>query len=177
MTLGTRIIVGLRCSLRLETPVAAEGRVLVPEAYLATLVDACNAKQRANWQRIDRLHALLPQGQPPAAGGPTRGPLPAGVASQTESQTVLRRKQGPAKEAPRLKWAPLFTTATSSVGAGGNPSAWLRRWAHTVCVWGSCRLVVCGGYGGLGAHSRLADVVVVDVQANTAVRLAGPSGA
>lgn len=180
MTLGPRIIVGLRCSLRLEAPVASGGRVLVPQEYLAMLVDTCNDKQRTNWQRVTRLHALLMEPSTSALGAmPVNTPTPRSTATVCTQHTrgAPRGKKAPGKKSTGalteqpLQWAPLLTTATSWVGSDSGAVAWLRRWGHSLCGWGSGRLVVCGGYGGPGAHTRLADVVVLDVHANRVVRL------
>ncbi|KAL0023672.1 hypothetical protein WJX77_012323 [Trebouxia sp. C0004] len=57
-----RIIAGIRCSLRLEVPVADAGRMLVDKDYLQKyLVDFGNEKMEANWARTTRLHHLFQQ--------------------------------------------------------------------------------------------------------------------
>lgn len=201
VTLGSRIIVGLRCSLRLEAPLAAAGRVLVSDEYIGMLVDLCNTKQRANWQRIARLHAMLKAGVSAAStlleSSSSHNNAAAVCMQRAVESTVLVRKRKPLKKSKSpsngdqpsmglqgpveggvcaLQWAPLLPADTAWVGPQGGAVAWLRRWGHTVCAWGPSRLVVCGGYGGLGAHSRLGDVVVVDVGHTRAMRLLGQPG-
>lgn len=48
-----RIIVGIRCSLRLEVPLGESGNVLVSQDYVRFLVGIANQKLEANSRRID----------------------------------------------------------------------------------------------------------------------------
>ncbi|GFR52773.1 hypothetical protein Agub_g15385, partial [Astrephomene gubernaculifera] len=54
---GRRVMVAIRCSLRLEVPVADGGCVLVSDPYLRYLVALANHKFRDNSRRIARLEA------------------------------------------------------------------------------------------------------------------------
>ncbi|GIM07394.1 hypothetical protein Vretimale_11539 [Volvox reticuliferus] len=56
---GKRVMVGVRCSLRLEVPVADAGIVLVPDAYLTYLVGLANDKFQQNLDRIRRFEQEL----------------------------------------------------------------------------------------------------------------------
>ena len=53
--MGKRNIVGVRCSIRLEVPVAEAGHVLVPESYLGFLTALANQKMKLNRQRSDQF--------------------------------------------------------------------------------------------------------------------------
>lgn len=48
-----RVIVGIRCSLRLEVPLGESGNVLVSQDYVRFLVGIANQKLEANSRRID----------------------------------------------------------------------------------------------------------------------------
>lgn len=48
-----RVIVGIRCSLRLEVPLGESGNVLVSKDYVRFLVGIANQKLEANSRRID----------------------------------------------------------------------------------------------------------------------------
>eukprot|EP00798_Chlamydomonas_sp_ICE-L_P031886 gene31886-6189_t len=52
---GQRAMVGVRCSLRLEAPVADNGQMLVPDDHILYLVKLCNEKFDENTQRIAKL--------------------------------------------------------------------------------------------------------------------------
>lgn len=53
--MGKRNIVGVRCSIRLEVPIAEAGDVLVPESYLRFLTASANQKMKLNRQRSDQF--------------------------------------------------------------------------------------------------------------------------
>ena len=46
-----RVIVGIRCSIRMEVPLGDSDRILVSEEYVKFLVDVANQKMEANWKR------------------------------------------------------------------------------------------------------------------------------
>ncbi|BDA41177.1 probable tRNA wybutosine-synthesizing protein 5 at C-terminar half [Coccomyxa sp. Obi] len=58
---SSRVIAGIRCSIRLEVPVTDGQRLLVSHDYLRHLVKLANQKMEANWERIERFHALFRQ--------------------------------------------------------------------------------------------------------------------
>lgn len=59
---------GVRCSLRLEVPLADQGGMLVPDDYVLYLVRFANEKFDINTARIKKLEELLASGP---GGGPT----------------------------------------------------------------------------------------------------------
>lgn len=64
-----RIIVAVRCSIRIETPIAEDGRLLVDDDYLRFLVRIANEKMATNHQRTDRfLSAFIDQIESPSTG-------------------------------------------------------------------------------------------------------------
>eukprot|EP00899_Mesostigma_viride_P015022 jgi/Mesvir1/23520/Mv18225-RA.1 len=54
-----RIIVGIRCSIRLEVPVIMDGKLLVQESYIRYLAQLCNEKMHANQARINRFQFIF----------------------------------------------------------------------------------------------------------------------
>ncbi|KAI5068087.1 hypothetical protein GOP47_0016432 [Adiantum capillus-veneris] len=50
-----RIIAAVRCTIRIETPIAKDGQLLVSEDYLRFLVQFANEKMLSNSQRIERF--------------------------------------------------------------------------------------------------------------------------
>lgn len=51
--MGKRNIVGVRCSIRMEVPIAQSGHLLVSEEYLRFLTTLANQKMELNRQRTD----------------------------------------------------------------------------------------------------------------------------
>lgn len=66
---------GVRCSLRLEVPIADEGRMLVDDAYLKYLITFANQKFDINTARIRKLEQILAAGAAQQAV-PARQQLP-----------------------------------------------------------------------------------------------------
>ena len=58
-TLGNRVMIAIRCSLRLEVPVANGGELLVPESYLRYIIRLANEKFGENEGRVRKLEAQL----------------------------------------------------------------------------------------------------------------------
>jgi tRNA wybutosine-synthesizing protein 3 len=54
-SVGKRLIVAVRSSIRLEAPIGEKGKLLVPEEYLRFLTETANKKFILNQQRIDRF--------------------------------------------------------------------------------------------------------------------------
>ncbi len=54
-SMGRRNIVGVRCSIRMEVPIAEDGGLLVPEEYLRFLTALANKKMEANFQRTQKF--------------------------------------------------------------------------------------------------------------------------
>eukprot|EP00873_Tetraselmis_striata_P029077 jgi/Tetstr1/449341/TSEL_003855.t1 len=98
-SLKGRCMVGIRCNLRLEVPLADEGNLLVGEAYIRYLVNMANAKFDANADRHARFLEVL-RGMPQelehsaarngAAGRVKAHPHPPAV----EASSAIRPRQG-----------------------------------------------------------------------------------
>ena len=54
-----RITASARCSIRMEALVAKDGEMLLSDEGLRILVEECNKKMKANWERADRFYALF----------------------------------------------------------------------------------------------------------------------
>ncbi|DBA73560.1 TPA: hypothetical protein ACH3X2_009802 [Trebouxia sp. C0005] len=109
-----RIIAGIRCSLRLEVPVADAGRMLVDEAYLQKyLVDFGNEKMEANWARTTRLHHLFQQKML------QQEPLPGGVHKEVTAKRNTKGSIKSIQEKPAAKQSHLSSYAFDRLIAAG----------------------------------------------------------
>ncbi|KAK9861886.1 hypothetical protein WJX84_010417 [Apatococcus fuscideae] len=97
MTMGrSGIVVAVRCSIRLEVPVAEDGRMLVAADYMQYLVRQANAKMETNWHRIDAFHDACKTAfaTPEAACLPHAGALqPAPVYLSRRKRNKLAKQQ------------------------------------------------------------------------------------
>lgn len=54
-----RVIVAIRCSIRLEVPLGDRDKIMVSKEYLWYLVEIANEKMEANRKRCDSFHDAL----------------------------------------------------------------------------------------------------------------------
>ncbi|GAB2240926.1 hypothetical protein Droror1_Dr00021444 [Drosera rotundifolia] len=54
-----RVMVAIRCSIRMEVPLGRSDRILVSEEYVRYLVEVANTKMRENWRRMERFLEVL----------------------------------------------------------------------------------------------------------------------
>ncbi|KAK9916814.1 hypothetical protein WJX75_007384 [Coccomyxa subellipsoidea] len=223
---SSRVIAGIRCSIRLEVPLTDGKQLLVPPEYLRHLTSLANDKMQLNWARAERFRALfrqqfLAQGPPVAhfgiqksvQGGAVAHEMPhpngvsgdgshtrplvtavageeaAGLRAEPETKpgedlerlNALRSRQcaileqlGKLRQDQKELSAPVTSPGpvwrTAPLYAHGIPPAAIRRWGHSMVPLGS-KLVIFGGYGGAGAHRRMADVLVYDVPSGTVRQL------
>ncbi|KAG2492264.1 hypothetical protein HYH03_009504 [Edaphochlamys debaryana] len=121
---GRRVMVGVRCSLRLEAPVADAGRVLVPDDYLSYLVDLANDKFQQNLDRIAKFEAeLLAVLDAPAPSGFQLSQPPAPPPRQNASAV----RHTPAAAAADGSGAGPSGRPAAAAAAGGLAAAPVRR--------------------------------------------------
>lgn len=109
-----RIIAGIRCSLRLEVPVADAGRMLVDAAYLQKyLVDFGNEKMEANWARTTRLHHLFQQKMLQQES------LPNGICKEDTAKRQAKETKRSIPEKPAANQSHLSSHAFQQLTAAG----------------------------------------------------------
>jgi len=54
-----RVIIAIRCSIRMEVPLGDTQKIMVTPEYVKYLVQVANEKMEANWNRTDRFLRLL----------------------------------------------------------------------------------------------------------------------
>uniref|UniRef100_A0A7N0UT81 SAM-dependent methyltransferase TRM5/TYW2-type domain-containing protein n=2 Tax=Kalanchoe fedtschenkoi TaxID=63787 RepID=A0A7N0UT81_KALFE len=161
-SVGKRVIVGIRCSIRMEVPLGETGRVLVSTEYVEFLVGVANQKMEANRKRTDGFfQALLGNG----FGG-------LGVAEMkdcAEINEVADSINGGVEQTQLEK-----TAIDGGLGASdclpiapmtidGEPVERLFLWGHTACtVDDQKKVLVYGGFGGMGRHARRNDCLLLD---------------
>lgn len=99
-TLGNRVMLAIRCSLRLEVPVADGGEMLVPESYLRYLIRLANEKFKENEDRVMKLEAQLDLiwGRTDGPSEPHPSPSPVAIIANRKGQLqvtkAFRQSQG-----------------------------------------------------------------------------------
>ncbi|CAL8466532.1 g6068 [Coccomyxa elongata] len=119
---SSRVIAGIRCSIRLEVPVTDGQRLLVSNDYLRHLVKLANQKMEANWARVERFHALfrrqfLHDQSPGTVNGGERLALSAAAVEQKQNAKLAQVSVAPAVVAkprcPVQKLQALYTRQCS----------------------------------------------------------------
>lgn len=157
-----RVIVGIRCSIRMEVPLGDSDRILVSEEYVKFLVDVANQKMEANWKRTQGFWSGL---------------IDNGFQRHTVSENGERR-DGDDDQSKRTEngdahigmvgggeKAADYSLPVSSILVAGESVEKLFLWGHSACVLdnGSNKSVmVFGGFGGIGRHARRNDCFLLD---------------
>lgn len=160
---GKRVIVAIRCSIRLEVPLGRKGGILVSPEYLRYLVGIANDKMGANWKRTQGfLEGLRKNG----FVGPTEV-AEDGVDVDVDDTVCEEEIQG-------------VTTLDRNSGPLGNPGSSLAiipikiiaehmerlfLWGHsscTICNADRKEILIYGGFGGVGRHARRSDCLLLD---------------
>ncbi|KAI4311988.1 hypothetical protein MLD38_036848 [Melastoma candidum] len=146
-----RVIVAIRCSIRMEVPLGRSSKVVVTEDYVRYLVSVANEKMEANRKRTDGLLEALMRSLP--CGGEAKGE--SGCASGLDNGATA------------VDDLSLFITPLKIVG---EPFEKLFLWAHSACVVNDeChgKILLFGGFGGMGRHARRNDSYFLDPSSGT----------
>ncbi|KAL9455707.1 hypothetical protein AB3S75_005015 [Citrus x aurantiifolia] len=145
-----RVIVGIRCSLRLEVPLGESGNVLVSKDYVRFLVGIANQKLEANSRRIEGFLQAF------------NFMVGSSVSSKDEHQDcgdLTKNVDGP-------PGVPSCGLSVSRIVIAGEPVEKLFLWGHSACILGNSindsQILVFGGFGGMGRHARRNDLLLLD---------------
>ncbi|CAM8906693.1 unnamed protein product [Rhodiola kirilowii] len=160
-----RVMVGIRCSIRMEVPLGEKGRILASREYVGFLVEVANQKMETNRKRTDGFfQALLGNGFGGVGVGESKHCAEIGevidsvVAVGSEShfhRSVHDRDEGSLRATDHLAIDPMTII--------GESRERLFLWGHTACTMDDQKKVlVYGGFGGMGRHARRIDSLQLD---------------
>ncbi|GAB2301081.1 hypothetical protein Dimus_035115 [Dionaea muscipula] len=184
-----RVIVAIRCSIRLEVPLGSSGRIMVSEEYVRYLVELANGKMTANRRRTDGfLEALRHNGftEPEAEVGRgevlLNGVVRNGGVDINDEECKVGYDHGEGHEGNANPDRAQPDTCSGSLNPHGTgvpivrinvarqPMERLYLWGHSSCTLGSTnqkKLLVFGGFGGVGRHARRNDCLLLDPSCGT----------
>ncbi|KAL8151209.1 hypothetical protein V2J09_021017 [Rumex salicifolius] len=156
---GKRVMVAIRCSIRLEVPLGSNKELLVSKEYVRYLAELANAKMEANRKRTDGfLEALRRNG--------FTGSDIAGCDSDHDClDGVSNTEQLDSSRSSGSSGIPDLGLAVNPIKIVGESLEKLFLWGHTSCISSnSCQknILVYGGFGGLGRHARRSDCLLLD---------------
>ncbi|XAR65643.1 tRNA(Phe) [7-((3-amino-3-carboxypropyl)-4-demethyl)wyosine(37)-N(4)]- methyltransferase [Bertholletia excelsa] len=171
-SVNKRVIIAIRCSIRLEVPLGDSERVLVSSEYVRYLVGIANEKMEANRQRTDSFfNALLSNGfcVPEVAENGKR----VLVNGKEDCEDGLRKNEDLGSECQpsslsNTNFGPLgfqdVSMSMDQILITGEPVEKLFLWGHSACTLGDVQkeVLIFGGFGGIGRHARRNDTLQLD---------------
>ncbi|KAL8103966.1 hypothetical protein AgCh_028255 [Apium graveolens] len=164
-SVGKRVIVAIRCSIRLEVPLGESGRLLVSEEYVRFLVGIANVKMEANRKRTDLFYEKLVSS---GFGGEENG-----VASEELECTQVKKIEACFSSLTEYREiddggsteVPVNSVSIDQLVVGGEPTERVYLWGHSACEIGNTtkkKVLIFGGFGGTGRHARRNDCLLLD---------------
>ncbi|XP_030491672.2 tRNA wybutosine-synthesizing protein 2/3/4 [Cannabis sativa] len=154
-----RVIIAIRCSIRLELPLGNTQKLMVSPEYVKYLVGIANEKMEANRKRTEgflltlRKSGFVGSGVEDTDGIEyTNGSLLDDKAEEVE----LEGKEDGVNHSGSAE-VPNFSLSVVKMEIVGEPVEKLFVWGHSACKLGSSNnngIMVFGGFGGMGRHSR-----------------------
>ncbi|KAD0533610.1 hypothetical protein R6Q59_016587 [Mikania micrantha] len=171
-----RVIVAIRCSIRLEVPLGNTHEMMVSKEYLNYLVGIANQKMEANRKRTDFFHdALLKHeflAQPEISTesddyeflnlnqdlGDKKSSMITNELEDIQLTSEIKDDKSNGVPEPILSIKPMVIT--------GESVEKLHLWGHSTCTLEATKnpksMLVFGGFGGIGRHERRKDSWLLD---------------
>lgn len=161
-----RVIVAIRCSIRLEVPLGCRREIRVSPEYLGYLVGIANDKMTANWKRtVGFMEALKKNGF--VAGPISPVEVGNGLAYEEEEDECAdaNSEMGNLGTYSGPPGSPCSSLAITTIRVVGEPVERLFLWGHSSCTVYNAdpkKILVYGGFGGIGRHARRNDCLLFD---------------
>ncbi|GJR14349.1 tRNA wybutosine-synthesizing protein 2/3/4 isoform X1 [Tanacetum coccineum] len=159
-----RVIVAIRCSIRLEVPLGSSDKVMVSKEYLGYLVEIANEKMEANRKRSDSFHDALLKSEffrVADIGDCESLNLNQEISSGLEDIPLTKESKDDSSNGVRE-----LTFAIKPIMITGEPIEKLYLWGHSACTLETTKspksILVFGGFGGVGRHARRNDSWLID---------------
>ncbi|CAI9292557.1 unnamed protein product [Lactuca saligna] len=167
-----RVIVAIRCSIRLEVPLGDTHKIMVSKEYLNHLVGIANEKMEANRKRGDTFHdALLKNELIMRPENTVTGDYEFLNMNQDLSDKDFSMINGGVDDFQLKKEikddaSNGFTLPIKPMIITGEPIEKLHLWGHSAITLDTTKnpksVLVFGGFGGMGRHARRKDTWILD---------------
>lgn len=171
-----RVIVAIRCSIRLEVPLGDTHKIMVSKEYLNYLVGIANEKMEANRKRSDSFHDALLKNEfimrPEIGTG--NGDYEFLNLNQDLVDKDCSMINGGVEDFlltreikdDSINGVPELTLPVKPMLITGEPIEKLYVWGHSSCTLETTKnpksVLVFGGFGGMGRHARRKDTWLLD---------------
>ncbi|WCJ20164.1 tRNA wybutosine-synthesizing protein 2/3/4 [Euphorbia peplus] len=184
-----RVIVGIRCSIRMEVPLGESDKLLVSPEYVRFLVEVGNEKMEANGKRTQSFFGALVKngfvGCPVLENGDQNCDLEGEdvdnlervdeVADNLERADEVADNLGSADgdvvsverangDAQNGRAGVGCSLSVAELVVVGEPAEKIFLWGHSSCVTNhkESNIILFGGFGGMGRHARRNDTLLLD---------------
>ncbi|KAM1108590.1 hypothetical protein ACFX2B_005165 [Malus domestica] len=150
-----RVIIAIRCSIRMEVPLGSSREVMVSREYVRFLVRVANEKMEANRKRTEAFFQALQ-----SEGGGVVGPTVANGEIAADGHSDSGSKEVPGG----------CSLSVVEMEIAGEPEENLFLWGHSSCaleIKNRNGVLVFGGFGGMGRHGRRSSSWLVDPLSGT----------
>ncbi|KAM3345443.1 tRNA wybutosine-synthesizing protein 2/3/4 [Capsicum galapagoense] len=176
-SVSKRVIVAIRCSIRMEVPLGDSEKLMVDEKYVEYLVELANEKMEANRRRTDNfLDVLLKNGF--SGSKISNGEFLDNGKVECEAElledslvkSVDGNGNGNAKRrdfddsCSGSEVAPDVDLHTVKLVISGESIERLFLWGHSASSVDNKKVLIFGGFGGIGRHARRHDILLLDVE-------------
>ncbi|KAK4284380.1 hypothetical protein QN277_001222 [Acacia crassicarpa] len=181
-----RVIIAIRCSIRLEVPLGDTYKIMVTPEYVRYLVKVANEKMEANRLRTERFFGLL-QSNGFLGSMDVDNSNNMSVNESLNPTDVSMHEDGLACDNVKVGEVDELEKRNGETSSGlgdfpgcslqivhieivGEPVEKLFLWGHSACAWDNAshyKVVVFGGFGGMGRHARRNDLLLFDPYSGT----------
>lgn len=147
-----RVIIAIRCSIRLEVPLGSSDEIMVSREYVRFLVGVANEKMEANRKRTEAFFLALQ-----SESGGFLGPTPANGGTVADGEAELEARDDNAHSDSGSVEVPGCSLSVVEMAISGEPEENLFLWGHSACALEAKNqngVLVFGGFGGIGRHGR-----------------------
>ncbi|BFG27473.1 hypothetical protein CerSpe_137470 [Prunus speciosa] len=147
-----RMIIAIRCSIRLEVPLGSSHEIMVSREYVRFLVGVANEKMEANRKRTEAFFLSLQ-----SESGGFLGPTPANGGTVADGEAELEATDDNAHSDSGSVEVPGCSLSVVEMAISGEPEENLFLWGHSACALEAKNqngVLVFGGFGGIGRHGR-----------------------
>ncbi|GAA0158468.1 RNA methyltransferase [Lithospermum erythrorhizon] len=172
-----RVIIGIRCSIRLEVPLGDTNRIMVTPEYVEYLIQVAHEKMEANRKRTDTFYeALLRNG---FSKNGDNGQLVncKEIECSDEKIESLDDISCVGAESNDLDGTQYGSPSVSGYGLSvvqmeivGQPVERLLIWGHAAFTLEKVypkKILIFGGFGGIGRHARRNDLLLLDSESGS----------
>ncbi|XP_028762976.1 tRNA wybutosine-synthesizing protein 2/3/4 [Neltuma alba] len=155
-----RVIIAIRCSIRLEVPLGDTHKIMVPPEYVRYVVEVANDKMDANRKRTERFFGLL------QSNG-----FVGFMAADNSNNMSINESLNPTDVSVHEEGLacdndfPGCSLQIVHIEIVGESAEKLFLWGHSACALDNAshnKVVVFGGFGGMGRHARRNDLLLLD---------------